>query len=336
MAATALHPEIEPSESGRLDAGEGHSLYWERSGKPGGKPFLFLHGGPGSGATPRHRRYADPAVFETIQFDQRGCGRSAPLFELEANDTARLIADIERLRDHLGVARWIVCGNSWGSTLSLAYAQAHPGRVTALIVLGVFLGSREELDWFYGPRQAGAVFPDALEDLMAGAPAGLRGDSPAFTEWALDRMRAELAEGAPALDGLSDPETPIERLRESLFYRWSEYEERLSHMQTSPQSARAAFMEKGRDWLIAHSLIEAHYFANGCFLAENQLLRDAPMLTMPVVIIQSRYDMVCPMRSAWRLRHAVPQASLRVLPRHGHAMGEPSFRALRETLAGLG
>lgn len=327
---TRLHREQTPFETGHLAVGDGHEIYFEQSGRRDGRAFLFLHGGPGSGSAPRHRRYADPAIWRTIQFDQRGCGRSTPLFSLTANTTADLVADMEKLREHVGVDSWTVCGNSWGSTLALAYAQAHPGRVEALIVLGVFTGAREELDWFHAPGGAGAVFPDACQTLMDGVPDAMTG--PRFIDWALERMRAELANGAPVLDRLADPGASIADLSQSLIYRWSAYEEALSHMQVTPEQIRETFAVKGRDWLIAHSLIEAHYFANGCFVTEGQLLRDAPMLTMPVHIIQSRYDMVCPPRAAWRLKQALPHASLTIVADHGHAMGEPSFAALRDTL----
>jgi proline iminopeptidase len=320
MPRSSLHPEIAPFESGRLAVSGGHEIAWERSGARGGAVFLFLHGGPGSGMSPRHRRYADPARWQTVQLDQRGAGASTPHGGLDANTTADLIADLEALRAHLGVERWAVAGNSWGSTLALAYAQAHPGRVARLIVGGVFLGSAEELDWFHSALGAGAVFPDAWEDLMAGVPPQIAADPPAFRRWALDRMTGEAASDAISED--------------SLIFRWSLYEERLSHMETGAEAAAQAIRARGRAWLVSHSLLEAHYFAHGCFLGGNQLLRDAPLLEMPVDIIQSRYDMVCPVRAAWRLAAALPHARLHLVPRHGHAMGEPGFAILRNLLDG--
>ncbi|PWE17427.1 prolyl aminopeptidase [Marinicauda salina] len=332
---TSLFPEIEARETGRLSVTDGHELYWERAGAPGGRPLLFLHGGPGSGSAPKHRRYADPATWETIQFDQRGCGRSTPLFSLEANTTADLVADIEALRAHLGIERWTVFGPSWGSTLALAYAEAHPDRVEALIVEGVFLATPRELAWWHTRAGAGAVFPDALETLFGDAPEAMRTNPQRFIGWALDAMRTELAHGAPALEALADPDAPLDDLRRSLIYRWSEYEERLSWMEITPEQIRKSFAEKGRDWLIGHSLIEAHYFANACFLEPDQLMRDSSRLTMPVHIIQSRYDLVCPFAAAWRLARAVEQGRLHMVSNSGHAMTEPAHKAVREALKQL-
>ncbi|MGP1274474.1 MAG: alpha/beta fold hydrolase [Caulobacterales bacterium] len=339
MSETSLHsalfPDIAAREAGLLPVTDGHSLYWERSGKAGGRTLLFLHGGPGSGATARHRRYADPSIWETIQFDQRGCGRSAPLFELHANTTAHLIADIEALREHLGLTHFdCVMGASWGSTLALAYAQAHPERAANLLVEGVFLATRRELDWWHGKAGAGAVYPDAHDWLMRGVPEALHDDPPAFARWALDAMQTELAAGAPLLARLDDPEHET-ALADSMIFRWTAYEELLSHLEATPQSALQGCRNKGRDKLVSTALIEAHYFTQGCFLAEGQLLDEAARLTMPVHIVHSRYDMVCPLQSAFDLKSAAPNASLTIVPAHGHAMSEPVFKVVRNVIAGL-
>lgn len=332
---SALFPEIEPFATGRLPVGNGHELHYERSGNPHGRPVLFLHGGPGSGSSPRHRRYYDPEAWHIVQLDQRGCGRSTPLFSLEHNTTRHLIADLEALRAHLGLERWTVFGPSWGSTLAIAYAQAHPGRVEALVVEGVFLATREELDWWHSPAGAARFHPEAHAVLMTGVPEALHDDPPAFLAWAREEMVREVEAGAPVLDDLADPEAPLSRLRESLVYRWSAYEETLSWMAITPEQIRAGFAAKGRDWLIAHSLIEAHYFAHACFLAEGQLLADAERLAMPVHIVQGRHDLVCPPRAAHRLRAAVPHARLHTVEGCGHAMTEPVFKVVREVFEAL-
>lgn len=332
---TALFPDIPAREAGLLAVSDGHSLYWERSGKPGGRTLLFLHGGPGSGASARHRRYGDPDIWETIQFDQRGCGRSAPLFELHANTTAHLVADIEALRTELGLERFdCVMGASWGTTLALAYAQEYPGRVGALVLEGVFLGTRAELDWWHNPQGAGAIFPDALDWLMTGVPETLHADPKAFARWALQEMQTELAAGAPLLAGLADLDL-TDGLQDSLLYRWTAFEDLISHLDISAGEVLAGWRSKGRDNLVAHSLIEAHYFAHDCFLSEGQLLAGASRLAMPVHILHSRYDMVCPFETAWRLHKAIPHSRLTEIPAHGHAMSEPVFKAVCDTLSAL-
>jgi len=337
--ASPLFPETEPFQTGRLAVEGGHEIAWEQSGRAEAPALLFLHGGPGSGMAAKHRRYADPALWRTIQFDQRGCGASTPFLSLEANTTDHLIADIEALREHLALDRWTVFGPSWGSTLALAYAAAHPDRVAALLVEGVFLGSREEIGWLFSETGAGALFPESLERLLADAPGSLRRDMRAepwrYAAWGLERLAEEVAAGAPALDALADPDAPVEVLRESLAYRWSEHEATLSYMEIEPEAVRGQFAAKGKRWLLAHSLIEAHYFAHDCFLAPDALLDAARGFDMPISIIQSRYDMVCPLRSAWRLAQAAPSAEFAIAPRHGHAMGPPVHALVRRALDGL-
>ena len=332
---TTLYPEIEPYETGRLAVPDGHELAWERSGARGAPAVLFLHGGPGSGSAAKHRRYYDPRCWDIIQFDQRGCGASTPFLALEANTTQALIADIEALRKRLGLERWTVFGPSWGSTLALAYAQAHRDRVAALVVEGVFLGTRAELDWLHSRAGAGAIFPDALERLMAGVPETVAADPAAFRAWALQQMREEAAGERETLGGLSNG-ARLDALQASLLYRWSAFEERLSHLEISEETVRRDFVAKGPDWVAAHSLIEAWYFANDCFLEPDQLIRGANQLTMPVRIIQSRFDLICPAQAAWRLAGAAPHARISPLVCSGHAMTAPAhaevvaaFRELR-------
>lgn len=327
---SALYPEITPFETGHLPVSEGHSLYFERSGTQGARAVLFLHGGPGSGSGPRHRRYYDPARFEIVQFDQRGCGKSTPHVSLEANTTAHQIEDIEALRRHLGLERWIVFGPSWGATLAIAYAEAYPDAVEALVVEGVLLGTREECSWWHRPDGAGLIHPDARDWLMRDAPRSVQHDAFAFMDWALEAMRAELAEGAPRLNGLADPQAGPGDVEASLIYRWSAFEEILSWRRMSRADVFKAFKAKGRDWLIAHSLIEAHYFSNACFLDGDALIEGAGRLTMPVEILQTRYDLVCPAQAAWRLHRAVPHSTLQIVTPGGHAMSEPMFKRVRE------
>ncbi|MEO1039390.1 MAG: alpha/beta fold hydrolase [Pseudomonadota bacterium] len=331
---SALFDPIEPYETGRLPVGDGHVLYYERSGRRGGRPVVFLHGGPGSGAGARHRRYYDPQHWDIILFDQRGCGRSTPFLSLEANTTAHLIADLDVLRRHLGLERWTVFGPSWGSTLAIAYSQAFPETVEALVVEAIFLGTRSECDWFHSRRGAGAIFPDALERLFDSVPDEISANTQRFQRWALDQMMLELAEGAPALDRLS-PDTPLSQLEQSWLYRWSAYEERIAHLDRPPDQIRADFTANGADWIKAHSLIEAWYFAHDCFLAPGELLANAERLTLPVRIIHSRYDVVCPSRAAFHLAEAAPDARLEIVPSSGHIMTDQAHALVVETFTEL-
>jgi proline iminopeptidase len=296
-----LYPPIEPHRTGRLPVGDGHELYWEESGNPAGKPAVFLHGGPGGGTEERHRRFFDPAAYRIVVFDQRGCGRSTPLASLEANTTWHLVADLERLREHLGIDRWLVFGGSWGSTLALAYAQTHPGRVTELVLRGIFLVRRWEIDWFY---QDGCshLFPDAWEGFLAPIPVEERGDL----------VRAYHRR-------LTDPD-PAVRLPAAK--AWSQWEARTSYLQAN-QSAVAHFDDDDAANVFAR--IECHYFVHDCWLAgERALLNHVGRLRgIPCVIVQGRYDVVCPMESAWALHRAWPEAELRIAPDAGHSAFEP-------------
>src|SRR5579863_2574417 len=285
MSRQDLFPPIDPYASGRLPVDTVHTLYWEQSGNPQGQPILFLHGGPGAGATPTHRRFFDPAHYRIIVHDQRGAGRSTPLGSLVDNSTAHLVADIERLRRHLRVERWIVFGGSWGSTLALAYAEAHPQAVKALVLRGIFLCRGSEIDWFlYGIR---TVYPEPWR---------------AFAGF------------------LPDPAVHLPAAR-----AWSVYEGACSTLLPSPDTV-AAF---GEDRMaLGLSRIEAHYFRANVFRREDDLIAHIDRVqNVPAIIVQGRYDMVCPVISADELHRAWPDAQYVVVPDAGHSAMEPGIRA---------
>lgn len=300
-----LYPEIEPYRTGRLAVSSVHEIYFEESGNPKGKPVVFLHGGPGGGTEPKHRRYFDPASYRVVLFDQRGCGRSTPFASLEDNTTPHLIEDIDRLRDHLEIDRWQVFGGSWGSTLALAYAEAHPSRVTELVLRGIFLLRKEEIRWFY---QEGAswLFPDAWHDFFTHIPPAERGDL----------LRAYYAR-------LTSSDLDVQRAAAKV---WSVWEGRTSCLIPNPELiARTA----GDDFALAFARIESHYFVNEGWLTNGrELLAPAnvdKIRNIPGVIVQGRYDVVCPAKSAWDLHVAWPEADLRVVPDAGHAASEPGI-----------
>lgn len=301
-ALRTLYPEIEPFETGMLDVGDGHCVYWERVGTRGGKPAVFLHGGPGGGISQDHRRLFDPARYEVVLFDQRGCGRSTPHAELEANTTWHLVADIERLREKFGFDRWLVFGGSWGSTLALAYAQTHPDRVSELVLRGIYTLTRAELDWYY---QFGVseMFPDKWERFLAPIPAPERGD--------LMTAYRRLLTGP-------DRERRVEAAR-----AWSLWEGETITLLPDPAHTRQHGEE---DFALAFARIENHYFVHGGWLEEGQLLRDAAKLRgIPGVIVHGRYDMPCPARYAWELHKAWPQAEFFLVEGAGHAYSEPGI-----------
>jgi proline iminopeptidase len=328
-----LFDEIAPFQTGRLDTGDGHSLYWERCGKKGGIPILFLHGGPGSGCTPHHRRYFNPKIFDAILFDQRGCGRSTPNFSLHNNTIEHQVSDIEALRMHLGLDGWIVMGPSWGSTLALAYSQAHPESVSGLLVEGVFLASDEELAWWHSAPGAPNLFPDAFADLMADAAPPTPSRINVFFNSMRDRMLAEIENGMPNLKRLEFEDVSLEDLRQSLLYRWTEYEDRISWLDASSESVRDALRSRGPNFVACHSLIEAHYFANRCFLRPNEILLNAGKLaSITIEIVQSRYDIVCPTKAAYELANACPHARLSIIAHNGHAMTPAVYPAITAAL----
>lgn len=272
-----------------------------------------------------------------LLFDQRGCGRSTPKFSLENNTTADLIADIERLREMCGIERWIVSGASWGSTLALAYAQTHPELVTGVLVTAVFLSTDNELAWWHFRPGAPNLFPDAFDAFLNGAAAPQRSDLTGFFSDHLAAMQAELDRGLGDLRRLIEPDASLEGLRRSTLYRWTEYEERISWLDTSPDSAREALAGRGFEYVACHSLIEAHYFAQRCFLGPDQLVDNAGQLArFPVEIVQSRFDVVCPPLAAMRLHAACPHSRLSLVTHNGHAMTpavHPAFRAAAGRLA---
>lgn len=302
-----LYPEIEPLETGMLDVGDGQHIYWEVSGNREGKPVVFLHGGPGGGTTPTHRRLFDPSRYRIVLFDQRGCGfsiphASEPGADLSANTTWHLIADMERLRAHLGIDRWQVFGGSWGSALALAYAETHPERVTELVLRGIFTLRRQELDWFY-EGGASAIFPDLWHDFLAPVP---------LVE------RAHLIEAYGRL--LSDPDPAVHQPAAIAWSRWES-----STITLLPQAETIARFTSP-EYATAFARIENHYFRHGGWWEEGQLIRDVGRLRgIPAVIVQGRYDICTPMMTAWDLHRAWPEAELRIIDDAGHAFDEPGI-----------
>jgi len=298
------YPPIEPYETGRLDVGDGHSLYWELCGNPEGRPAVFLHGGPGSGSGAHHRRLFDPARYKILIFDQRGAGRSTPHGSLDANTSWHLVADLERLREMIGAETWLLFGGSWGATLALAYAETHPERVSAMILRGVFSGRQSEVDWFY---QGGAslLFPDRWADFLSPIPEDERGDLvAAFRSRLTDPDRAVRARAASA---------------------WAGWEARTV---TLRGGGHAGTGETASDGTIAFARIENHYFLHKLWFDEGQLIRDAGRLVgIPGVIIQGRYDVVTPAHTSWALHKSWPNADYRLVEGAGHAFSEPGILA---------
>ena len=280
--------------------------------------------------------FFNPDIFDLLLFDQRGAGRSTPSLSLEANTTAHLINDIEALRRMAGHERMVIMGPSWGSTLALAYAEAHPDRVAGLLVGGVFLGTKKELGWWHDPSGVPRFFPDAYADFISPVPVDLRSSAPEVIDWYRKAMEDEVATGMPYLKALSSSDASIDQLRKSALYRWTEYEDRLSWLECSPEMARTGMAARGVDFVASHSMIEAHYFANDCFLSPGQLITNAEKLAdIPIQIIQSRYDMVCPPGAAFKLAEMCPKAELTLVPVNGHAMTDQIFPLVAKALAKL-
>jgi proline iminopeptidase len=298
-----LYPAIAPYNSGTLQVSALHTLYFEQAGNPGGKPVIFLHGGPGGGIDPIYRQYFDPHQWRIILFDQRGCGRSTPHAALEENTTWDLVSDIEKLRLHLDVEQWVVFGGSWGSTLALAYSQTHPESCKGLILRGIFMLRQKELQWFY-QEGTSYIFPDAWEDYLKPIPIEERHDLIA----AYYRR-------------LTSPDLEV---RLAAAKAWSIWEGSTSKLLFDPK-----LQEKFGDSQFADAFarIECHYFVNRGFLkSEDQLLQGCDRIRhLPTVIVQGRYDVVCPMISAWELHKALPEADFVVIPDAGHSMTEPGI-----------
>jgi proline iminopeptidase len=301
-ARRGLYPEIEPYESGRLDVGDGHSLYWERCGTPGAKPVVFLHGGPGAGCSPDHRRQFDPSLYDILLFDQRGCGRSTPHASLEANTTWHLVEDMERLRTHWGVDRWMLFGGSWGSTLALAYAQTHPERVTQMILRGIFTFRQTELDWLYR-YGASEIFPDKWQEFVSLIPAEEQDDLVAAYH---RRLTGE------------DREVQLSAAR-----AWSKWEAETVTLLPDPDVVDS-FTDD--EFALAVARIENHYMINKGWLEEGQLLRDIGRLEgIEAVIVQGRYDCCTPPATAWALHEAWPGSKLEIIPDASHLFNEPGI-----------
>jgi proline iminopeptidase len=299
----ALYPTTEPYREGRLNVGNGHEIYFEECGEPGGNPVIIVHGGPGGGSNPTMRRFHDPKHYRIILFDQRGCGKSIPNASLADNTTWHLVADIETLRAHLGIERWQVFGGSWGSTLALAYAEKHAHRVTALILRGIFLLRRRELDWFY---QDGCswIFPDAWD---------------AFERVIPEAERADMIGAYHRRLTHPDPKVQLEAAT-----AWSVWEGTTLSLLEDPERIKRFSVQT---YALAFARIECHYFKNGGFFArDGELLLNAHRLDgLPGTIVHGRYDMVTPLKNAWDLKKAWPGADLRIVPDAGHAMTEPGM-----------
>ncbi len=302
-------PEIEPYANGWLAVDDLHQLYWETCGNPRGVPVVFLHGGPGGGCEPQHRRFFDPAFWHIVLFDQRGAGRSTPAAELRDNTTPRLVADLERLREHLGFERWLLFGGSWGSTLALAYAQAHAKRCLGLVLRGIFLARPAEIDWFM--HGMGQFFPEAWRSFAGFLP---------------EAERADLLGGY--YRRLTDPD-PARHLPAAR--AWDRYECACSTLLPPNATQRT---EAGPAAVLAIARIEAHYFVHRAFLDDDQLLRDiARIRHLPCTIVQGRYDVVCPPVTADALARAWPEAELVIVADAGHAVREPGIT--RELVAAV-
>ncbi|MHA3682744.1 prolyl aminopeptidase [Leucobacter sp. HY1910] len=305
----SLYPPIEPNAHGLLAVGDGQEVYWEECGNPAGKPVVFVHGGPGGGCGPDQRRFFDPARYRIVLFDQRGCGRSLPhasdpAADLAANTTWHLVADMEALREHLAIDTWQVFGGSWGSTLSLAYAQTHPSRVTELVLRGIFTLRKTEIDWFY---QDGAshLFPDVWEEYLEQIPEAERADLVA----AYHRRLFDV-----------DPAVHVPAA-----VAWTVWEK--STVKLHPDLAGIAATRQDAPAAVAFARIENHYFTHGGFMEDGQLIRDAAekLAGIPGVIVQGRYDVCTPARTAWDLHRAWPEAHFEMIADAGHSSDEPGI-----------
>ena len=297
-----LYPKIEAHTTGSLKVTELHTIAWERSGNPAGAPVIVIHGGPGGGSQPSYRRYFNPEKYDIIQFDQRGCGQSTPYAELEDNNTHASVSDLEALREHFGLEEWHVFGGSWGSTLSLIYAQSHPERVLSMTLRGIFMCRKSELHWFY---QDGAshIFPDAFEPYKQHIP--LEEQSDLITAY-YSRLTSDNVE-----------------IRRAAAREWTRWEMATSRLFPDP-----SYVEKAEDldFAVAFARIECHYFINAIFVEEGYILKNSKIIEkIPTTIVQGRYDVVCPAKSAWELHKVLPNSTLILVPDSGHSMGEVSI-----------
>jgi proline iminopeptidase len=297
-----LYPEIEPHERGMLDVGDGHSLYWELSGNPDGKPVVFLHGGPGGGSSPDHRRQFNPDKYKILVFDQRGCGRSTPYASLDNNTTWDLVDDVEKLRTQVAkVDKWQVFGGSWGSTLAISYAEKYPERVTELVLRGIFLFDQFEIDWMYKEGGASQVYPEGFAEFVSIIPEDERGDL-------VEAYRKRLT---------SDDKT----VQLAAAQAWSKWEGDIVTLLPSPSTIEHF---TSPEIAVAVARIENHYMANHGWIEEGQLLRDAHKLKgIPGVIVQGRHDTCTPPVAAWLLKRAWPEVELNIIPDAGHLFSEP-------------
>ena len=300
---TLMFPPIEPYRQGRLQVDDVHNLYWEECGNPSGQPVLFLHGGPGGGTSPTHRRFFDPAHYRIVLFDQRGAGKSRPLGEYRNNTTALLIEDIEKIREMLNIDQWLVFGGSWGSTLALAYGQAYPDRCLGFVLRGIFLCTKSEVDWFINGMNH--FFPEVHEAFAHAIPHSERGNLlQAYVKRLFDEEPAIYREAAR---------------------NWSRYEG--SCLFLEPQAQAIEDFESDQVSL-GIGRLEAHYMLNGAFMDEDQLIKNIHLIRhLPAVIVQGRYDVICPPVSAYRLHQAWPSSKLHMIKDAGHAAMEPGIAA---------
>lgn len=300
-----FYPVIEPYNKGMLKVSEIHTLYWEECGNPNGRPVVFLHGGPGGGVAPDHRRFFDPQAYRIILFDQRGSGQSTPCAELRENSTWDLVKDIETIREMLKIDTWVVFGGSWGSTLALTYAITHPERVKALVLRGIFLCRPSEIQWFY-QEGASQIFPDVWDEYLKPIPENERHDLVAAYYKRLTHKNADIRlEAAKA---------------------WSKWEAATSRLIVDP---KAVDEFDDPEYALSFARIECHYFTNNAFFATNNWILEniQKIRHIPGVIVQGRYDVVCPAKSAWELHKAWPEAKFTIIPDSGHAAAEPGTRS---------
>ncbi|WP_329604255.1 prolyl aminopeptidase [Saccharobesus litoralis] len=299
-----VYPQIKPNDTEWLNVGDGHEIYIEHSGNPDGLPVIYIHGGPGGGSSPIYRSLFDPTIYRIIQFDQRGCGQSKPLLSLQNNNTASLIADIERIRQHLAIDKWLVCGGSWGTTLALLYALQHTERVSGMILRGIFLARQQDIDWLYGDAGAARLFPDYYQQFQQ--PIANDNRSPIQAYW-------------PLLNS----DNQLQQLNAAR--QWSLWEYRISRL-TFAQSTEAELVEP--HLCLPMALLECHYFLNHSFIEENYILNNIGKLNaIPATVIHGRYDAVCDVGQAWQLAEKWQSCKLMIVPEAGHSIAEPQIAA---------